>query len=42
MKAKLMDEYNNRIKNTNLSQADRESMLQELNAKMSHIDDMIR
>jgi len=42
MKAKLLDEYNERIKNTNLSQADREAMLQELNAKMSHIDDMIR
>lgn len=42
MKGKLMDEYNDRIKNTNLSQADRDAMLQELNAKMSQIDDMIR
>jgi len=37
-----MDEYNERMKDSNLSQADRDAILNELNAKMSHIDDMIR
>jgi predicted XRE-type DNA-binding protein len=40
MKQKLLEEYNHRLQDTNLSQADREALLAELHAKTSHINDL--
>jgi len=40
MKQKLLEEYNYRLQDTNISQADREALLAELHAKTSHINDL--
>lgn len=40
MKQKLLDEYQQRLKDSSLSDADREALLNELHAKMSHINDI--
>lgn len=40
MKQKLLEEYKNRLNDSNLSQSEREALLAELHAKTSYINDL--
>jgi len=40
MKQKLLDEYEKRLLDKNVNDKEREALLAELHAKMSHINDL--
>lgn len=40
LKSKLLEEYDNKLKDSNISDAEREALLAELHAKLSHINDL--
>jgi len=40
MKQKLLDDYGKRMLNNNINKKEREALLAELHAKMSHINDL--
>lgn len=40
LKQKLLDEYQKRLTDSNLNERDREALLAELHAKLSHINDL--